>query len=91
MTTSYSAKSLEPAPSAVPNRRRQATYDDNDQKSCGVHIVLLLGDKRGPRGQGIPKDQKGPAPTPAMPLGDELGGGVQTVPRIFMPKGRSNP
>jgi hypothetical protein len=49
-----SAKSLEPASSAVPNAADKQHYDDNDQKSCGVHVVLLLGDKRGPRGQGIP-------------------------------------
>ena len=59
----YSAKSLEPAPSAVETAANKQHYDDNDQKSCGVHIVLLSGDKRGPRGQGIPKDQMGPAPT----------------------------
>jgi len=44
----YSAKSLEPAPSAVETAANKQHYDDNDQKSCGVHIVLLLGDKRGP-------------------------------------------
>ena len=53
----YSAKSLEPTPSAIKTAANKQHYDDNDQKSCGVHIVLLLGDKRGPRGQGIPKDQ----------------------------------
>jgi hypothetical protein len=53
----YTAKSLEPAPSAVETAANKQHDDDNDQKSCGVHIVLLSGDKRGPRGQGIPKDQ----------------------------------
>jgi hypothetical protein len=42
------AKSLEPASSAVPNAADKQHYDDSDQKSCGIHVVLLLGDKRGP-------------------------------------------
>jgi hypothetical protein len=57
------AKSLEPAPPAVETAANNQHYDDNDQKSCCVRIVLLLGDKREPRGQGIPEDQKGPANT----------------------------
>ena len=44
----YSAKILEPASSAVP-KAADNYYGDNDKKSCVVHIVLLLGDKRGPR------------------------------------------
>jgi len=37
----YSAKILEPASSAVP-KAADNYYGDNDKKSCGVHIVLLL-------------------------------------------------
>jgi hypothetical protein len=32
---------LVPPPSAVPTAADEQQYDDNDQKSCGVHIVLL--------------------------------------------------
>jgi len=36
-------RSLEPASSAVPAAAADKQYhDDNDQKSCGVHIVLPL-------------------------------------------------
>jgi hypothetical protein len=39
---SYCAKSLEPASPAVPTAAPdQQHYDNDDQKSCGVHIVLL--------------------------------------------------
>ena len=39
-----SPKNLEPASSAVPATAADKQYhDDNDQKSCGVHIVLPLG------------------------------------------------
>jgi len=39
---SYRAKSLEPASSAIPTAAADKQhYDDDDQKSCRVHIVLL--------------------------------------------------
>ena len=38
----FGTYTLEPAPSAVPTATAdQQHYEDNDQKSCGVHIVLL--------------------------------------------------
>jgi hypothetical protein len=45
-TVAYSAESLEPAPSAVKPAAGKQHYNDNNQKSCGVHIALPLGDKR---------------------------------------------
>ena len=45
----YSARSLEPASSAVPKAADKQHCDDNNEQGCGVHIVLLSGDKCGPR------------------------------------------
>jgi hypothetical protein len=56
----YSAERLEPAPSAVHTAANKQHYDDNDQKSCGIHTGPPIGDKRGPPGQGIPKDKNEP-------------------------------
>jgi hypothetical protein len=63
MTVLLSAKSLEPTPSAVPTATADQQHNENDdKKSCGVHVALHLGDKRGPRCPGITKDQKAPVP-----------------------------
>ena len=39
--------SLVPPSSAVPTAADKQQYDDDDQKSCGVHIVLLKGSELG--------------------------------------------
>ena len=45
------AAALEPASPAIPTAAADKQhYDDNDQKSCGVHTVLLIADQRD-RGQ----------------------------------------
>ena len=53
------AAALKPAsptvPTAAPDKQY---YDDDDQKSCGVHTVLLIADGRD-RSRAIPKIKKG--------------------------------
>ena len=49
---------LEPASPAVPTAAADKQhYDYDDQKSCGIHTVLLIADERD-RGKCNPKNQK---------------------------------
>ncbi len=58
------AATLEPASPAVPTAAADKQhYDYDDQKSCGVHTVLLIADERD-RGPCNPKNQKGPSLVP---------------------------
>ena len=58
------AAALEPASPAVPTAAADKQhYDYDDQKSCGVHAVLLIADERD-RGPCNPKNQKGPSLVP---------------------------
>jgi len=50
------AAALEPASPAVPTAAADKQYyDDDDQKSCGVHTVLLIANECNP------ENQKGPS------------------------------
>jgi len=55
---------LEPASPAVPTAAADKQhYDYDDQKSCGVHTVLLTAYERD-RGKCNPENQKGPSLVP---------------------------
>ena len=58
------AGTLEPASPAVPTAAADKQhYDYDDQKSCGVHSVLLTAYERD-RGKCNPENQKGPSLVP---------------------------
>ncbi len=58
------AATLEPASPAVPTAAADKQhYDYDDQKSCGVHTVLLIADERD-RGKCNPENQKDPSLVP---------------------------
>ncbi len=84
-TVAYSAESLEPAPSAVQAAANKQHYDENDEESCGVHIVLLLGDKRGPPGRIFLKAKTGHSQFQVRPPRVKTRGGVGNVPRLLRP------
>ena len=58
------AAALKPASPAVPTTTADKQhYDYDDQKSCGVHTILLIADERD-RGPCNPKNQRGPSLVP---------------------------